>query len=430
MLNQTNYFTLAIFAFIVADYLGRMIGLLIYLKIKKDERNEDKDLPTLAASLNQVEEATDIDEFNRKSKADKKQRSRDERNYREMRNRQEFRESSFRDRLKTRSEWEAARNSGRFEISSERKEQIQRESQRMNEGLNQNEAEPIKEILKEKMTEVGMIRLPNPLNTFESLILEEKTVRDLKKGLGKVTLDSYIRKDLGWDAIDSSRRTVLNFYGPPGTGKTKAAQVVANILEKKMLHVDYSAVVGKYVGETGKNLKKIFQIAKENDAIIFLDEADSLLNKRSSDIKSPHGEYLNQEKNILMQELDKFDGVVILTTNLFANYDDALIRRIAQHVAFNLPSLELRAQLIESHIPKEVKLADNVKLTDIAKIAQGFSGGDIKNLVHDALVQCALDVKSGELASPQLTLENLTEQVTEIKSTNNKHKCALNRMGL
>jgi SpoVK/Ycf46/Vps4 family AAA+-type ATPase len=280
------------------------------------------------------------------------------------------------------------------------------------------------------MTEVGMIRLPNPLNTFESLILEEKTVRDLKKGLGKVTLDSYIRKDLGWDAIDSSRRTVLNFYGPPGTGKTKAAQVVANILEKKMLHVDYSAVVGKYVGETGKNLKKIFQIAKENDAIIFLDEADSLLNKRSSDIKSPHGEYLNQEKNILMQELDKFDGVVILTTNLFANYDDALIRRIAQHVAFNLPSLELRAQLIESHIPKEVKLADNVKLTDIAKIAQGFSGGDIKNLVHDALVQCALDVKSGELASPQLTLENLTEQVTEIKSTNNKHKCALNRMGL
>jgi adenylate kinase family enzyme len=279
-------------------------------------------------------------------------------------------------------------------------------------------------------TPVGNLYAPDKKETFDSLVITDKTSEDLKRGIAKVTLENYILDDMGWSSIDNTRRSILNFYGPPGVGKTKAAMVLANELNLPLLHVDYSSIVSKWVGSTGRNLKKIFQTANQYGAIIFLDEADSLLNQRSENVESSNSEYLNQEKNILMQELDRYNGIVILTTNLFSNYDEALLRRISQHVEFQLPNEGLLQKLLSRHIPVKTKLDQSVNLQAVAKASAGLSGGDVKNLVREAIVQCVVDFKAGKTKSPKLTQQHLLNQVVEIRRGKDKHKGVRNKLGI
>jgi hypothetical protein len=279
-------------------------------------------------------------------------------------------------------------------------------------------------------TPVGTLYSPHKNETLSSLILSEKTTSDLQRGMAKVTLENFILDDMGWESIDSTRRSILNFYGPPGVGKTKAAMVIANELKRPLLHVDYSKIVSKWVGSTGRNIKKIFDTASSYNAILFLDEADSLLNQRSENVESSNSEYLNQEKNVLMQELDRFNGVVILTTNLFTNYDAALLRRISQHVEFKLPDEALLLKLIEKHIPTKTKLDASVDLMAVAKASRGLSGGDIKNVIRESIVQCVLEFKSGKIKEPSLSQRHLLNQVGEIRSGKDKHKGVRNKLGI
>jgi ATP-dependent 26S proteasome regulatory subunit len=166
--------------------------------------------------------------------------------------------------------------------------------------------------------------------------------------------------------------------------------------------VDYSAVISKYLGDTAKHIKAIFQAAAEQDAVLFFDEADSLLSRRV-----PAGEScstsINQNRNCLMQELDRFDGVVIVTTNLFENYDPALLRRIQSHIKFRVPNASMRRELFALHLPNPERVrADYAAL---AELSRGLSGGDILNICLNAIYAGSTDANPQRWLVTQAMIE-------------------------
>jgi SpoVK/Ycf46/Vps4 family AAA+-type ATPase len=182
--------------------------------------------------------------------------------------------------------------------------------------------------------------------------------------------------------ISSNRGLVALFTGPSGTGKTMAASIVARELGLEMYRVDLSAVVSKYVGETEKNLGRIFDEAWRSNAIIFFDEADALFGKRS-EVRDSHDRYANIEVNYLLQRIDSFDGVAILATNLSQNIDDAFQRRIQFTVNFPMPEVEIRRRIWSKIWPPEAPLAADVDLQFLAEQFR-FSGGAIRNVALQA----------------------------------------------
>ncbi len=167
------------------------------------------------------------------------------------------------------------------------------------------------------------------------------------------------------------------FSGPPGTGKTMAAGIVARELGLELFKIDLSRIVDRYIGETEKNLGRLFDEATEAKAILLFDEADSLFSKRTA-VRSSVDRYANLEVNYLLQRMEDFEGVTILTTNFDAAFDDAFRRRIKFHVSFPFPEADARKQLWRSMFPRSSPLAPDLTWD---KIAQAFemSGGHIKN---------------------------------------------------
>ena len=188
------------------------------------------------------------------------------------------------------------------------------------------------------------------------------------------------------DTIKSNRAIILNFYGSPGTGKSMTGEAIAKYLNKKVCSVDYSQLESKYVGETPKNIKKVFEIAKSNDAVIIFDEADSFLGKRLTNITQSADYGVNITRSVMLLELEKFDGVVIFTTNLITNYDDAFKRRILSSIEFKLPDENGRKLIWKSHIPSKLPMKDDINLDLLAKYYENVSGADIKDIVLFASV--------------------------------------------
>ncbi|MDX9721288.1 MAG: AAA family ATPase [Myxococcota bacterium] len=176
------------------------------------------------------------------------------------------------------------------------------------------------------------------------------------------------------------------FSGPPGTGKTLAAGVLAHELQRALYRVDLSRIVDKYIGETEKNLGRIFDEAEGSQAMLLFDEADSLFAKRTS-VKSSNDRYANLEVNYLLQRLESFRGVSILTTNLASSLDDAFARRIQFKVEFPMPDASLRAELWSKLLPPGAP----VGVIDFERLGEDFelSGGHIRNAVFRACIRAA-----------------------------------------
>lgn len=177
------------------------------------------------------------------------------------------------------------------------------------------------------------------------------------------------------------------FAGGSGTGKTLSAEVIAGDLGLDLYVVDLSTVVDKYIGETSKNLERIFDQADRVNGVLLFDEADALFGKRSavSDAKDRHA---NVEVAFLLQRMESFDGVAILTTNLAANLDDAFLRRLDAIVDFPLPDETLRQQLWEVMLGRGVPVADDVDTADLGKRFT-LSGSEIRNVVTAAAYRAA-----------------------------------------
>ena len=177
------------------------------------------------------------------------------------------------------------------------------------------------------------------------------------------------------------------FTGAPGTGKTLSAQVIAGELGLELYRVDLSTIVSKYIGETEKNLERIFDEASSSNVILFFDEADSLFGKRS-DVGDSHDRYANIEVGYLLQRIETYDGIVLMATNLGANLDEAFTRRIHFIIDYPFPDEDTRLRLWELLIPKNIERDADVDLKEFAA-AYKIAGGNIRNAVVTAVYEAA-----------------------------------------
>jgi SpoVK/Ycf46/Vps4 family AAA+-type ATPase len=225
-----------------------------------------------------------------------------------------------------------------------------------------------------------------PQRTFADVILPPETRRSLEEALAQVRNHSLIftRWGLG-ERHASGLGLAFNFAGPPGTGKTICAEAIAHSLGMKLLVVDYAEVESMWAGETPKNIAAAFRSATDQRAVLLFDEADAIAGRRSTAAASlPYQREANITVNVLLRELEAFNGVVIFATNLAANFDPAFERRIRTHVRFEMPGVEEREKIWKVQIhPNKTPLADDV---DFRLLAERFpmSGGDIKNAVLKA----------------------------------------------
>ena len=224
-----------------------------------------------------------------------------------------------------------------------------------------------------------------PERTFEDVILPPSTRKTLDQALAQVHNHALIFGTWGLgERHVTGLGLVFNFAGPPGTGKTICAEAIANALGKKLLSVNYAEVESMWVGETPKNVAALFRSAAEQEAVLFFDEADAIAARRSVSLNTPHQRESNTTVNVLLRELEGFNGVVIFATNLAANFDPAFERRIRTHVLFEMPRVEERERIwgVQIH-PSRTPLAADV---DFVALAREFtaSGGDIKNAVLKA----------------------------------------------
>ncbi len=184
------------------------------------------------------------------------------------------------------------------------------------------------------------------------------------------------------------------FYGPPGTGKTLTTTLLGQKLGLDVYRIDLSRMVSKYIGETEKNLAKIFDRAERKGWILFFDEADALFGKRTS-VSDAHDRYANQEVSYLLQRIEDYDGLVILATNLKNNLDEAFMRRFQASVFFPMPQPEERKKLWRNGFPSNVELEDRIDLQDIARTYE-LSGGSIIQVIQHSLLM-ALDQESTQV---------------------------------
>jgi SpoVK/Ycf46/Vps4 family AAA+-type ATPase len=179
------------------------------------------------------------------------------------------------------------------------------------------------------------------------------------------------------------------FAGDSGTGKTMSAEVVARSLGLDLYVIDLSTVVDKYIGETEKNLDRIFVEAERVNGVLLFDEADAIFGKRS-EVKDARDRYANVEVAYLLQRMEQFEGLAILTTNLRANVDEAFLRRIDILVEFPLPDTESRARLWAMQLTPQLPVGDDLDLEFLASAFE-LSGGNIRNVVLAAAFEAAED---------------------------------------
>ena len=219
------------------------------------------------------------------------------------------------------------------------------------------------------------------------LVLPDDVVDTLRDMIAMVKGRSQILERWGYQRhLGISRGVAALYSGEPGTGKTMAASVVASELGLELVRIDLSAVVSKYVGETEKNLAKIFDEAQDAHAMLLFDEADSLFGKRT-ELKSAQDRFANLEVNYILQRMETFDGVSVLTTNAESAIDPALQRRLNFRIRFPEPEVEEREKLWRQLLPPATGLAE----VDFHALAERFdmTGGYIKNAVVRAAVIAA-----------------------------------------
>ncbi len=175
------------------------------------------------------------------------------------------------------------------------------------------------------------------------------------------------------------------FYGPPGTGKTMTACLLGKATGREVYKVDLSLIVSKYIGETEKNLAKVFDQAQHRGWILFFDEADALFGKRS-ETKDAHDRYANQEVSYLLQRIESFDGIAILASNRRDDLDEAFARRFESIIYFPMPRPEERLRLWQQGFSPQCQLADNLDLKAIAQ-EHVLAGGNIMNVIRYASLQ-------------------------------------------
>ena len=222
----------------------------------------------------------------------------------------------------------------------------------------------------------------SPRRSLSDVVLPDSVRERIHSALNQIQYREKLYNEWNLKKVDpNGSRTAINFFGAPGTGKSFAAEAIAHHLRKKIIKVNYAEIESKYVGETPKNIAAAFTKAKESDAILFFDEADSVLGKRLTSVTQSADHGVNVSRSVMLLQLDNFDGVVLFATNLPENFDGAFVRRILAHIEFVLPDLDCRKKLWNYLFPDEIPRHSNIELSWLAEASEGLSGGDILNVV-------------------------------------------------
>ncbi|MFM5051775.1 ATP-binding protein [Aeromonas sp. R4-1] len=257
-----------------------------------------------------------------------------------------------------------------------------------------------------------------PKFCFNDLVLSDQTIDEIMDVLSIQQLQNHVFDT--WGLIKThkmQRKIALNFYGEPGTGKTMAAHAVAHYLEKDIIEVNYADIESKYVGDTPKNLTKVFKKAKETNSVLFFDEADAMLSKRVTNMSSSTDTSVNQTRSVLLMLLNDFDGIIVFATNFVSNYDTAFMRRILGHVEFKLPCHTERTKIWNHLLPKE--LPHNANVDILAEKFGGISGSDISNAILKAVFKAA---RNNEKIVHHDYFEYAIESIQHSKKMNAKNK--------
>ncbi len=249
---------------------------------------------------------------------------------------------------------------------------------------------------------ISYARLIEPRSnlSFDDLILPDVNRRQLNELRNRIRYRSQVYSGMGFEhRLSLGRGLIALFTGSSGTGKTMSAELLGREYGMQLYKVDLAAVVSKYVGETEKNLSRVFREAEDASAILFFDEGEALFGKRG-EVKEARDRWANIEVNYLLQRVEEYAGVVILTTNFRQNMDPAFLRRIHVTVDFPRPDAQARLRIWRGMFPAELQRPGD---EDLQQIAEQFNlvGGSIKNAVLDAAFRAL-----GE-NSPTITLRHL-----------------------
>lgn len=240
-----------------------------------------------------------------------------------------------------------------------------------------------------------------PLYSFDRVILANETKQKIEDSLATLLCEQKVFNEWGLYEIQPHPSSCLSFYGPSGTGKTMAAEAVAQKLGKKIIKVSYADVESKFHGEGPKMVKAIFLAAQNNDAVLFFDEADSLLSKRLTSVSQGSEQAINSMRSQILICLEEFQGIVIFATNLVINYDKAFLTRLI-NIEFKMPNKENREKIWNVHLMPQndgkvhklnIPLANDVCIQELAE-KYDFVGREIRNAVVKACVKAAMNNKT------------------------------------
>lgn len=256
------------------------------------------------------------------------------------------------------------------------------------------------------------LAVTEPVRTMDELIVADAVRGRIDVALSRIENHHLIYQDWGLASIDPHRRgTALNLYGPPGTGKSLAAEAIADRMGRPFVDVEYADIESRYVGQTPKNIIRCFEAATETKAVLVFNEADSILGSRLSDVRQSADHGVNVSRATMLRQLDLFDGLVVFTTNFPRNYDPAFVRRILDHVHFDLPDAETLGRLWARLLPEQLPLADDVERSQLVERSVGLAGGDLTNVVVLAAGLAATRTEAKQM----VTMADLVEQLDSVR---------------
>ncbi|CCE23851.1 ATP-binding protein [Methylotuvimicrobium alcaliphilum] len=233
---------------------------------------------------------------------------------------------------------------------------------------------------------------------WDDLVLPPSTFKQIREIEHWIEYNDTLLQDWGMKKKIKPGYRAL-FYGPPGTGKTLTATLLGKQTGKDVFRIDLSRVVSKYIGETEKNLSRLFDKAENKDWILFFDEADALFGKRT-DIRDAHDKYANQEVAYLLQRIENYNGLVILASNQRANIDEAFVRRFQAIIHFPMPGADERYEIWRKTIPEQLEVHLDIDWRQVANRYE-LSGASILNVTH----YCAVEIMAAQ--SVKLDLKRL-----------------------